>query len=481
MQTRSERLYSPFIDNVRRPHEGEWIPIINPATESVAAHCARSALESVDLAVAAAETALAGTWSRLKPADRAALLRNLAQLLRRDKEAIAISETEEVGKPIGKSRGDVENAAATLEFYAGAIDKMQGETIPIDGAHIDFTLLEPLGVTAHIVPWNSPLAMTVRSLAPALAAGCTAVVKPAEEACGSVFALAELSAEAGIPPGVVNVVPGLGQEVGARLAAHPNIDGITFTGSVETGKTVMALASRNLTPVVLELGGKSPMVVFDDANLEAVVTDLARGLLVNSGQVCIASSRLIVAKTIEKELLERLREEFESKTIGPGIEDPDIAPLVSASQRDHVHDHIHDSVRSGATLVTGGASAHGYNKGYFVAPTIFSDVSPQMRLAVEETFGPVLAVLTFEDEAEAISLSNAVEFGLAAAVYTRDSARSLRVARKLQAGTVWVNCWGVGGVQAPVGGYKQSGIGREKGMAALNNYVQKKNVVARHD
>lgn len=479
-ESRLTRSYSAFIDNEPRPHDGDWIAVIDPATEEAVAHCARCMHEDVDDAVAAARRALVGPWSRSKPADRGALLRRLADLLRRDSERIAWLETSEVGKAIGKARGDVATAAATLEFYAGAVDKVHGETIPLDGQHVDLTLLEPLGVTAHIVPWNSPLAMTVRSLAPALTAGCTAVVKPAEEACGSVFALAELIVEAGFPAGVVNVVPGAGPEAGAALARHPGVDGITFTGSVETGQAVMRLASENVTPVVLELGGKSPMVVFADADLDAAASDLARGLLVNSGQVCIAASRLIVQRSVERELVERLRAAFESRSVGPGSEDPDIAPLVSEAQLARVLTHVDSAKADGATLVTGGGRPEGLERGYFVEPTIFCNVRPDMRLAREETFGPVLATLAFDDEDEAVTLANDVPYGLAAAVYTSDAARSVRVARRLQAGTVWVNCWGVGGVQAPVGGYKRSGIGREKGMAAIRNYVQAKNVVIRH-
>ena len=474
------RSYGPFVDNQFRPHGGAWIEVIDPATEGVVARCARCAGQDVDAAVAAARRALSGTWSGMKPAERGVLLRRLADLLRRDAERIAWLETSEVGKAVGKARGDVATAAATLEFYAGAVDKIHGETIPLDAEHIDLTLLEPLGVTAHIVPWNSPLAMTVRSLAPALTAGCTAVIKPAEEACGSVFALAELVAEVGFPAGVVNVVPGAGPEAGAELAGHADVDGITFTGSVETGRAVMRLASENVTPVVLELGGKSPMVVFADADLAAAAADLARGLLVNSGQVCIAASRLIVERSVESELVDRLRTVFESKSIGPGADDPDIAPLVSEAQLSRVMSHVASATSDGATLVTGGGRPDGFKRGYFVRPTIFSGVRPEMRLAREETFGPVLATLAFDDEEEAVALANDVPFGLAAAVYTGNAPRSLRVARRIQAGTVWVNCWGVGGVQAPVGGYKQSGIGREKGMAAIRNYVQAKNVVIRH-
>ena len=477
----SARAYTAFIDNTYSSHaDGAWIDILDPATETVVARCARSAPSVVDDAVAAARRALRGPWASLRPGERAETLRRLAHLLRRDADAIADLETSEVGKPIGKARGDVGTAAATLEFYAGATDKIHGETIPIDGEHVDLTLLEPLGVTAHIVPWNSPLAMTVRSLAPALSVGCTAVVKPAEEACGSVFALADLLVEAEVPAGVVNVVPGAGPEVGAALARHPGVDGVTFTGSIETGRTVMQLAAEHVTPVVLELGGKSPMVVFADADLDAAADDLTRGLLVNSGQVCIAASRLIVEASIATELIERLRERFEAATIGPGREDAAIGPLVSEEHMGRVLRHVEAALADGATLVTGGPSTDRSAPGYFVRPTIFCDVRRDMRIAREETFGPVLAALTFTDEDEAVALANDGPYGLAAAVYTAGAGRSLRVARRIAAGTVWINCWGVGGVQAPVGGYKMSGIGREKGLAAIRNYVQAKNLVVRH-
>jgi aldehyde dehydrogenase (NAD+) len=375
-----------------------------------------------------------------------------------------------------ESKGDVDGVVATLRYNAGAADKTEGATIPLGPAYLDFTLMEPLGVTAHILPWNYPLGMAARSLAPALAAGCTVVVKPAEQSPLTALRLAAIAAETGFPAGVINVVTGYGEDAGDALVRHPLVRGITFTGSVETGRRVMAAAADGLKPVVLELGGKNPLLVFPDADLDRLAEDLADGAFGNTGQVCSACSRLLVAPSIADELVERVRARAERVTVGPGREDPDIGPLVSAEQHERVTGYLAEAHRDGARLVTGGGRPPGRERGYFVAPTVFDRVDPSSRIAREEVFGPVLTVTPFRDEEEALRLANGLGYGLCAGVYTRDISRALTLARRLEAGTVWINGWFIGGQQAPTGGTKDSGIGRERGLPGVRNYLQIKNV-----
>src|SRR3954447_513562 len=466
-----------FIDNASVPAaSGRTFATIDPATEEPIAEVARGDARDVDRAVRAAHAALRGPWGALSPAERGRLLYRLADAVEAARDELAALETADVGQPLRESKGDVDGVVATLRYNAGAADKMEGATIPLGPAYLDFTLMEPLGVIAHILPWNYPLGMAARSLAPALAAGCTAVVKPAEQSPLTALRLAAIAAETGFPAGVINVVTGYGEDAGDALVRHPLVRGITFTGSVETGRRVMAAAADGLKPVVLELGGKNPLIVFPDADLDRLAEDLADGAFGNTGQVCSACSRLLVAPSIADELVERVRARAERVTVGPGREDPDIGPLVSAEQHERVTAYLAEARRDGARLVTGGGRPPGLERGYFVGPTVFDRVDPSSRIAREEVFGPVLTVTPFRDEEEALRLANGLGYGLCAGVYTRDISRALTLARRLEAGTVWINGWFIGGQQAPTGGTKDSGIGRERGLPGVRNYLQIKNV-----
>lgn len=458
---------------------GETFETVNPATEEPLARVARANAEDVDRAVQAARKALSGPWSRMAPKERAGLLFKLAAALREQVEEFAELETLDQGKPIQTSRREVLSTARFFEFYAGAADKYYGDTIPLGPDYIDFTLLEPLGVTAHIVPWNMPLNMIGRSVAPALALGNTAVVKPAEQTPLTALKLAELFERLGFPPGVYNVIPGFGEDAGAALSSHPGIDGLTFTGSVDTGRLVMKAAAEHIKPVVLELGGKSPHIIFADADLDLAVAEAAKAIYANCGQVCSAGSRLVVENRIKDEFLERLVAHSQKLKVGPGLDAPDLGPLNSAEHHQKVLHYIGLGQEEGAELLTGGSRPASLERGYFVAPTIFGGVQPSMRIAQEEIFGPVLAVLTFDDEEEALQIANGTKYGLVAGIFTNDINKALRLARGVQAGQVFINEYFAGGEETPFGGYKQSGFGREKGLESLRNYCQVKNVAIR--
>ena len=463
---------------------GEWVPpdagrtfaTIDPSSEEAICAVARGDAADVDRAARAADEALKGPWRDVTPAERGRLLLRLADRIALEKEALALLETMDVGKPLKESRGDVDGVVATLIYNVGAADKLEGATIPLGPAFVDFTMMEPIGVTAHIVPWNFPRGMAIRSVAPALAPACTAIVKPAEQSPLTALKLAEIAAEVGLPPGVLNVVTGFGEEAGDALVRHPLVRSVTFTGSIETGRKVMAAAASGPRPVVLELGGKNPVLVFPDADLDRLVEDVADGAFGNSGQVCSACSRLLVASAVIDELTERLAVRAARIAVGPGREDPDIGPLVSDEQLAKVIGHVDEARRSGASLVAGGARPADLPRGYFIAPTIFAGVEPSLRIMREEVFGPVLTLTAFEDESEALALANGLGYGLVAGVYTRDISRALRLAGEIDAGSVWINGWFIGGQQAPTGGVKNSGIGRERGLPGLRNYLSTKNV-----
>ncbi len=466
-----------FIDGAWvRPSSGRTFTTIDPSTEEAIGEVARGDAADVDRAARAADKALRGPWGAMTPAERGRLLLKLADAISAAKDEIALMETIDVGKPLKESRGDVDGVVSTLVYNAGAADKMEGATIPLGPSFVDFTMMEPIGVTAHIVPWNFPLGMAIRSLAPALAAGCTAVLKPAEQSPLTALKLAEIAAAVGLPPGVLNVVTGFGEEAGDALVRHPLVRSVTFTGSVATGRRVMASAATGPKPVVLELGGKNPLLVFADADLDRLVEDVADGAFGNSGQVCSACSRILAEETIADALTERLAARAGKISVGPGRDDPDIGPLVSEEQHAKVTDHVEEARRGGAKLAAGGSRPPKLQRGYFLAPTVFADVDPELRIAKEEVFGPVLTVTRFSKEEDGLALANGLGYGLVAGVYTRDISRALRLAQRIEAGSVWINGWFIGGVQAPTGGIKDSGVGRERGLPGIRNYLSTKNV-----
>ena len=459
--------------------DGATMESINPADESVVAEVSAGGAQDIDAAVSAARKALGGVWAKTAPAQRGRALMKVAELIRARGDDLAQMEMLDTGKPISAARGAVEGAARYFEFYAGAADKIQGATIPVGPDHLDFTLREPLGVTAHILPWNVPLNMLARGVAPALAAGCTAVVKPAEQTPVGALQIADILLAAGIPPGVVNIVNGPGETAGARLAAHPDIDGLTFTGSVETGKMVMRAAAEHVKPVVLELGGKSPVIVFADADRDIAAREACKGITANTGQYCDAGSRLLAHESARDELLEKTAKLARAITMGNPADDPNMGPLISAEQHARVSGYIQKARDEGAEIVCGGGRPENLKKGYFVEPTIFGGVRPDMTVAREEIFGPALSVLTFSDDDEALAMANDTIYGLAAGVFTRDIGRALRAAKALDAGTIYINEYFAGDVASPFGGMKQSGIGRERGMETLANYTRVKNVIIR--
>ena len=459
--------------------DGATMESINPADESVVAEVSAGGAQDIDAAVSAARKALGGAWAKTAPAQRGRALMKVAELIRARGDDLAQMEMLDTGKPISAARGAVEGAARYFEFYAGAADKIQGATIPVGPDHLDFTLREPLGVTAHILPWNVPLNMLARGVAPALAAGCTAVVKPAEQTPIGALQIADILLAAGIPPGVVNIVNGPGETAGARLAAHPDIDGLTFTGSVETGKMVMRAAAEHVKPVVLELGGKSPVIVFADADRDIAAREACKGITANTGQYCDAGSRLLAHESARDELLEKTAKLARAITMGNPADDPNMGPLISAEQHARVSGYIQKARDEGAEIVCGGGRPENLKKGYFVEPTIFGGVRPDMTVAREEIFGPALSVLTFSDDDEALAMANDTIYGLAAGVFTRDIGRALRAAKALDAGTIYINEYFAGDVASPFGGMKQSGIGRERGMETLANYTRVKNVIIR--
>jgi acyl-CoA reductase-like NAD-dependent aldehyde dehydrogenase len=417
-------------------------------------------------------------WRRSKPVDRARLLATIASAITQHKEELSKLESLDTGKPLTQAQTDVEVAARYFEFYGGLADKIRGTTIPLGADFLDYTLREPLGVSAQIVPWNYPLQIGSRGIAAALAAGNTVVVKPASEAPLTLVRLGELALASGVPAGVVNVVPGPGTDTGAALASHPDVDQITFTGSVKVGSSVMEAAARNIVPVVLELGGKSPNIVFADADLETALPVILRAILQNAGQTCSAGSRLVIQRSIADEALTRLAAMMSDVRIGPGLEDLDIGPLISQRQIETVDTMVRDAAAAGAEVIAGGAYAPQAEElgGFFYKPTLLR-VSPDDAIAREEVFGPVLSALTFDEDEEAIEIANATDYGLVTGIWTCNLGRAHTVAREIRAGQIFVNGYGAGGgVELPFGGFRKSGFGREKGIEGLNSYLQTKNV-----
>lgn len=462
---------------VRRHAGGEYLSTRDPATGEELARVARCEAEDVDLAVADARRAF-GEWSAVVPSERGRLLTAVGTAIRERLEEFARLETLDNGKPLSQARGDIEMSAKYFEFYAGLADKIVGTTIPLGPNYHAYTDLVPYGVTAHITPWNAPLHQAARSLAPALASGNVAVLKPSEETPLTAAALGPLLVECGLPMGTVNIVHGTGNEAGAALAAHPEVRRMSFTGSVATGKQVMHAAADRVVPLTLELGGKSPNLVFADADLDAAAAGAWNAIYYNAGQVCSAGSRLLIERSIHAEMVERLVERNRTARLGPGIEDSDIGPLTTSAQFERVLHYLRIGREEGARIVSGGgfSADEKLTGGYFVEPTIFDGASNEMRIAQEEIFGPVLTVIPFDTDEQAVQIANGSEFGLVAGLWTSDVSRAHRIAGRIEAGTVFVNNWFGGGLQVPFGGVKQSGFGREKGIDAINEYVQSRSV-----
>ncbi|MBI4446188.1 MAG: aldehyde dehydrogenase family protein [Acidobacteria bacterium] len=474
-----------FIGGSWRPSSsGETFTTINPADRETLATVARAREQDVDVAVAAARAALSDPrWSQIGPPERGRVLNRIAGLLRERKEELARIESLDCGKPLNQARNDIEVSARYFEFYSGVADKLYGKTIPLAGQYLNYTLLEPIGVTAHITPWNFPLQIACRGIAPALAAGNTVVHKPAEQTPLTALLLGEISLEAGLPAGVLNVVTGFGNDAGARLTSHPHVNHITFTGSVETGRLVMKAAAENIVPVTLELGGKSPNIVLADAEFPSALKGVSTAVFANAGQICSAGTRLVVDSKLHKDFVQQLQKHARSLRIGPGLENPDLGPLISEEQHQRVQEYIKIGKQEGARLLTGGKVPDDprLRQGLFMEPTLFDEVTPQMRIAQEEIFGPVLAILTFRDLEEALEIANGVSYGLVAGIWTRDIKKAHWLAARLQAGQVFINEYFAGGVETPFGGYKKSGFGREKGLEALVHYTQVKNVCVNID
>ncbi len=461
---------------------GGTLPMLDPSDGAPFAEIARGTAADIDAAVRAAQAAREGAWSKLSPAERGRLLGTLGRAILDRAEELALIEARDCGKPLKQARADVGACARYFEFYGGAADKVHGATIPYPEGFAVLTWREPHGVTGHIIPWNYPLQIFGRSVGASLAVGNACVVKPAEDACLSLLRVAELAAEVGLPPGALNIVTGLGREAGAALAEHPGIAHISFTGSPETGAWVGAAAAKRHCPVTLELGGKSPQIVFADADIELALPALVNAIVQNAGQTCSAGSRLLVERSRYEEVLARLGERFAALRAGPALADLDCGPLIRESQRARVRDFLAHAERDGiATVAHGEIAADAPSGGYYVAPVLLRDVPIGHRLACDEVFGPVLAALPFADEADAVRLANATDFGLVAGVWTQDGSRQLRMARAAQSGQVFINNYGAGGgVELPFGGVKHSGHGREKGFEALYGFTTVKTVVLRH-
>ena len=460
---------------------GRTFPTINPATCEEICHVAEADAADVDKAVAAARSAFEhGPWSTMRASQRGLLLYQLADLIETHADELARLESLDNGKPVSVARAnDVTKTAACYRYFAGWADKIHGKTIPIDGDLSCATRHEPIGVVGQIIPWNLPMLMMAWKLAPALATGNTVVLKPAEQTPLSALRIGELITEAGFPAGVVNILPGFGPTAGAALAGHRDVDKIAFTGSNETGRSILhAAASSNLKPVTLELGGKSPNIIFADVDLDEAVEGAHMGLFANLGQSCCAGSRVFVERSIYDAFVERSAARAKTRRVGDPFEKTtELGPVVDETQLERVLGYIQKGREEGAILACGGARLGG--RGYFVQPTVVADVQDTMTMAREEIFGPVMSILPFTDIDEVIARANSTHFGLAAAVWTRDVKKSLHVAHRVKAGTVWINCYNVIDTRSPFGGFKQSGIGRELGEYGLQQYTQIKSVITK--
>ncbi|RAI02337.1 aldehyde dehydrogenase [Acuticoccus sediminis] len=470
-----------FIDGAFvAPAAGERLETFDPGLARPFLAVAAGTAEDVDRAVSAAQKAQRA-WGRTKASERGAILMRAAMLLRAEAARFAFAESLDSGKPLQEAEGDVAGAARAFEYYAGAADKIEGETFPIGEAYLGYSVPEPVGVTAHIIPWNYPISTAARGVAPALAAGCTVVAKPAETTPLTMLMLAELLVRAGLPAGVCNVVAGTGPATGAPLVADPRVRHVTFTGSVPTGQGVMQAAARNVASVVLELGGKSPLIVLKDADLDAAADGVIGAIYENAGQICSAGSRLVVERAVHAALLGRVLERVRTLTIGHGLRRTTLGPLNSEAHLARVTAKVEAAKARGLTPLVGGAATADpeTGAGWFFEATIFDDADAGDPLVQDEIFGPVLAVQVAEDTAHAAALANGTPYALVAGIYTRDFAAAHTLARDLDAGQVFINEYFAGGIEVPFGGNRQSGFGREKGFAAVRNYLRVKSVAAR--
>jgi aldehyde dehydrogenase (NAD+) len=461
---------------------GKTFQTINPANEEVIADVAEGESADINLAVKAARKAFdAGPWRKTDARDRGRLMNKLADLVETHLDQLAELETLDNGKPIRESRSaDLPLVIDCFRYYAGWADKIHGQTIPVRGRYFCYTKREPVGVVGQIIPWNFPMLMVAWKWGPALAAGCTVVLKPAEQTPLSALRLGELALEAGYPPGVINIVPGFGETAGAALVAHKGVDKIAFTGETRTGQIIMKGAADTLKRVSLELGGKSPNIVFADADLDAALDGAMLGLYLNQGQCCCAGSRLFVQEPIYEQMLEKLASRSQSRKLGdPFDPDTEQGPQVDKAQFDKVLSYIDRGKAQGARCISGGERFG--SQGYFVKPTVFAEVKDSMAIATDEIFGPVMQVLRFKEIEEVIDRANTTDYGLAAAVWTRDIKKAHAIADRVRAGTVWVNCYDVFDAAAPFGGFKSSGIGRELGEKSLDNYTEIKTVTVALD
>jgi aldehyde dehydrogenase (NAD+) len=461
---------------------GETIPVVNPSDGARFGELARGTDADIDAAVEAARAALEGDWGRMAAFERGRILARLGQLVLEQADRLALLEARDVGKPLRQARADALALARYFEFYGGAADKVHGQTIPYQSGYTVLTLREPHGVTGHIIPWNYPMQILGRSVGAALAMGNACVLKPGEDASLSALEVGRLALEAGLPAGVLNIVTGYGEEAGAALAGHAGIDHVSLTGWREAGRLVQQAAATHGAPVTLELGGKSPQLVFADAELDQALPFIVNAAIQNAGQTSSAGSRLLVEETIYGEVIEKIAERFHMLDVGPAERDLDCGPLINAGQKERVEGYLGQAHADRLLLLAEGKIAPNTPEGgFYVKPTLLGDVPPDHMLAQEEIFGPVLVALRFNDEADAIRIANGTPYGLVAGVWTQDGARQMRLARLIRAGQVFVNNYGAGGgVELPFGGMKGSGFGREKGFEALYGFSTLKTIAIRH-
>jgi len=468
---------------------GKWVPaksgqtlaLENPSDGTIICDIARGEAADIDAAVDAARAALGGEWGQMSALERGRILTRIGQLVLEQADDLALLEANDVGKPLKQAKADALALARYMEFYGGAADKIHGETIPYLNGYTVYTLRQPHGVTGHIVPWNYPMQIIGRSVGAALAMGNAAVLKPAEEACLTALALADIAIRSGLPAGALNIVPGLGGEAGAALSAHNGVDHLSFTGSVGVGTLVQRAAADNIVPVTLELGGKSPQIVFDDADLEAALPFLVNAGIQNAGQTCSAASRILVQSSIYDKVLEMMKAAYEKLRVGPAVADLEVGPLISARQKEIVSGFLGQIEGDAYIAARGKVVSDAPKGGHYVAPALIAGVRGSHVLAQEEIFGPVQVVIAFAGEEEAISIANGTDYGLVAGVWTKDGARQMRLAKAINAGQVFINNYGAGGgVELPFGGVGKSGFGREKGFEALYGFSVLKTVAALH-